>query len=392
MMLKDVMDYGALGDGTGAFLNARYATLADAQVDYPFVTNIATQTIDWAAATACFNWQTSTGSKGTIFFPPGTYVFSEPLFLEPFSNMVFTITGSLAGSTIKGNFNEYVLKKTQVGLTRQCFLENLTVINEHATGGGIRFGGCVGAAMRNVTVTANIGINQQGDDTVDGGSTSLEFTMLNCQVNPGANTSGSIGMIIVCNGTIGNCRITGYEKGVITWGHQGGHNFQGCYFEGNQIGYYGGLRPNGTPEFDAGGALAGCHFVNNGTALYLPNDAGQMHLHGVRIDADEAVTVYGSPPQYGIQMQNIFADMMGVLVTGQYEQAAIVVDNGNTQSPYTGVAAFNTSTHPGAQVWDMSASRPTIVFRACNIQPITPAGNTIFIVPITSCSLVWGKL
>lgn len=44
-------DFGAIGDGGLHPLSERYGSLAYAQVDYPFVTSLATQ-IDWAACTA----------------------------------------------------------------------------------------------------------------------------------------------------------------------------------------------------------------------------------------------------------------------------------------------------------------------------------------------------
>jgi polygalacturonase len=68
----NVKDYGALGDGTGAMLNTRYASLAAAQAVYPFVTDITTQTIDWAAIQQCINecgQAVGTDSQGgTVFF------------------------------------------------------------------------------------------------------------------------------------------------------------------------------------------------------------------------------------------------------------------------------------------------------------------------------------
>lgn len=65
-----VLDFGAIGDGTMRPLSQRYATLALAQVDYPFVTSLS-QSIDWAAAQAAAN----TGIK--VFFPAGKYMHSD---------------------------------------------------------------------------------------------------------------------------------------------------------------------------------------------------------------------------------------------------------------------------------------------------------------------------
>ena len=261
----NVKDFGATGDGV---------------------------TDDYAAITACFNWTVS-GNWGTIFFPPGTYVVSAPLVLTP-TNVAVFVTGVRGVSTIVGNFGDYVLSRNAQGVS---FIGDLVIKNNHATGGGIRIGGA-GTSVRDCIVIANIGINDTGYDTVDGGATSLECAIINCRLSPPVgHTSGSVGIVAVCNGPIANCRITGFEKGITTWGQQAGQVVQGCYFEGNEHGFHGGTRPNGTSQDCPGSELTGCYFKNNGTALNMPKSGGAMHLSGIRIDADEAVTVYGGPPQ-----------------------------------------------------------------------------------------------
>lgn len=73
--IYNVMDFGALGDFSGAYLNTRYGTLGAAQADYPFVTDIATQTIDWAAIQAAINAMWASSSRaGTVFIPVGGYI------------------------------------------------------------------------------------------------------------------------------------------------------------------------------------------------------------------------------------------------------------------------------------------------------------------------------
>jgi len=351
----NVKDFGATGDGV---------------------------TDDWSAIMDAINWTTSTTNRGRIFFPPGTYVVSAPIVLASATvgNTISFLTGCYGASTIVGNFNDYVITRG-VSASSQSFIEKLNIVNNHATGGGIRLGG-EGAALRDCNITANIGINTTADDSVDGGSTSLEFTLINCQVNPGIHTSGSIGIVSVANGAISNCRITGYEKGAITWGQQGGHSFQGCYFEGNQFGVYAGLKPNLVTQFDAGSLFVGCWFKNNGTALYLPNSGGQTLMKGVRIDADESVTVYGSRPQYGIQINNALTTFYGVTVSGQYEQAAIAVDNLNTPSGYIGVSAANSSTHGGVP-WSI-INGAFSKYTGCNATVVPAAGDLVWSALITS--------
>ncbi|MGV8671340.1 hypothetical protein ACV34V_34410, partial [Pseudomonas aeruginosa] len=50
----NVKDYGAIADGAYHPLSERFATLADAQAVYPFVTSLS-QSIDWAAIQSCLN-------------------------------------------------------------------------------------------------------------------------------------------------------------------------------------------------------------------------------------------------------------------------------------------------------------------------------------------------
>lgn len=57
-----VKDFGAIGDGESHMLSERYATLANAQIDYPFVSSLS-QEIDWAACQAALN-----------AFPAGSFV------------------------------------------------------------------------------------------------------------------------------------------------------------------------------------------------------------------------------------------------------------------------------------------------------------------------------
>jgi hypothetical protein len=66
--IKDT-GYGAIGDGTIHYLNEKYVTLAAAQAVYgSFVSNIDTQTIDWAAL-----WKAMNTTNVQILIPSGTY-------------------------------------------------------------------------------------------------------------------------------------------------------------------------------------------------------------------------------------------------------------------------------------------------------------------------------
>ena len=71
----NVKDFGAIGDGALHPLSERYATLAEAQVVYPFATSLAQQ-IDWAAIYKSILYANSTNAnnyKPTVYIPVGDY-------------------------------------------------------------------------------------------------------------------------------------------------------------------------------------------------------------------------------------------------------------------------------------------------------------------------------
>lgn len=82
--IVSVMDFGAIADGTIHLLSERYATLAAAQVDYPFVTAL-TQSIDWAAFTAAINSLADAvnySRGGTVYAPRGRYYLSDTIDID----------------------------------------------------------------------------------------------------------------------------------------------------------------------------------------------------------------------------------------------------------------------------------------------------------------------
>lgn len=76
--------YGALGDGSGATLATRYATLALAQVKYPHATSL-TQTIDWAA---CQGYLSAGGSEKD--FGDGDFVMGADNLIQTGGNVTIT--------------------------------------------------------------------------------------------------------------------------------------------------------------------------------------------------------------------------------------------------------------------------------------------------------------
>lgn len=81
----NVMDFGAVWDGSAHALSSRYSTLAAAQAQYPFVTSLS-DSIDWAAMQAAVNAALTLTYGATIVLPRGKGVFGTN-----------TITGTLTG-------------------------------------------------------------------------------------------------------------------------------------------------------------------------------------------------------------------------------------------------------------------------------------------------------
>jgi hypothetical protein len=72
----NVKDFGAVGDGVNRPLSSIYATLADAQVDYPFAASLSQQ-LDWAGilkAILFAHTGSSNNYKPRVYIPAGNYL------------------------------------------------------------------------------------------------------------------------------------------------------------------------------------------------------------------------------------------------------------------------------------------------------------------------------
>lgn len=66
--IANPMDHGAIADGNVHWLSTRYGSLTAAQIDYPFVTSLTTEDIDWAAIQSALNAGTA-----RVHFSAGHY-------------------------------------------------------------------------------------------------------------------------------------------------------------------------------------------------------------------------------------------------------------------------------------------------------------------------------
>lgn len=70
-MVANPRRFGAEGDGLGRLLSAKFATLADAQIFYPFATTLS-DTLDWAGAQAAYNFAAA-NKLASVGWPWGRY-------------------------------------------------------------------------------------------------------------------------------------------------------------------------------------------------------------------------------------------------------------------------------------------------------------------------------
>ena len=99
-----IKSFGATGDGTCHALSTIYASLALAQAVYPFVSDL-TQCVDWAATQQAINVAYSTAPANrsfTVYCPAGSYVMSNPIFLDQANNTQGSYTAWASGTTYNG--------------------------------------------------------------------------------------------------------------------------------------------------------------------------------------------------------------------------------------------------------------------------------------------------
>lgn len=280
-------------------------------------------------------------NKGVIYFPPGTYSVSQPIFWNySFIDAITVIwRGEGNSSTITGNFADFVLKRSY-GSSSLCVVEKLNIVNTNANGGGIRMGSVVCGAIRDCTVMANQGINLAdafGDNTSD----TLDFNVINCTLTPGSgNYTGSLGLTTAADGAYFNLRFIGYETGANVWGGEGNMFFGGCYFEQCGTGFNPGTNQTEGPDVGLLGGMWGCYFKNCGLAISWQTGNTGSYL-GVLIEGTNGQAHGGTNPMTGIQSGNGGAGEGegthlngGIVVTGQYDNAAVEIYGAGTADGY----------------------------------------------------------
>jgi hypothetical protein len=349
-------------------------------------------------------------NKGTIVFPPGEYLISEPIDVGAirFTQSYFVFEGTTGETIIRGNFVEYLIKRglpdSQGSFGGGHLFQGLTLINEAAGGGGIRIGAALSGAIRDCDITADYCINEGNydDDVLAGGhgwGASLEYSIKDCLLRPyHARRTGSTGIAKAANGLVANVTFTDFDIAARTYGQEGCAVFVGCRFFNNNV----GLANNTSPVAAVGGGgvgggthALGCHFKDNGIAIAY--NAGSSRFAGLVIEGTEGAT---PEPQYGFYIPvgggMSLSEFMGVSITGQFEQAGIYMVGGEGHRHlglFAGVFVENTSTLGGVN-WksEVGDEKPpstamSVELDCCNLAPVyTVAGLPAKVMAIASSS------
>lgn len=267
--IKNVKDFGAIGDGFA---------------------------IDTTAIQAAVNNVTSTGNRGWIFFPPGTYLVDAAITYNGATGsqpVSILFTGCGDASTITGNFPGFIFDRSLSPSDNPTngvkVFEKLVVSNGNAAGGGIRLGSSVGAVIRDCNVNAWRCI--QFTDS-DGGAVQSGL-IENCVFSPNGQGGASCGISTSANVTIIACDLTGFHVGINLAGV--GPEVHGCRFEVNRIGIRLGTDIDGTVTVNSGCngfIISGGSFESNGRAIDFAGGSGFGIISGFQIIGFEGSAPY----------------------------------------------------------------------------------------------------
>lgn len=340
-------------------------------------------------------------NKGTIYFPPGTYYVSAPISYAASQGGVNSVhwLGEPGLSIVTGNFSDFIFKYN--GGDQFNIWEKLTISNTNATGGGIAISSdSNNQAIRNCTFICNQGISGAGV----GGGTALDGSVENCTFSPPVGgVTNSYGAGIPWNGPIAGCTFTGLDYGLLIFGQEGAMEIVGCRFEQCGVGFAPGILTDLTTiDEGANFLLAGCYFKNCGTGINFHGGSSGATIAGIRIEGTNGQARGGLNPQYGIfsdRGQPGSSILSGVIVTGQYDVAAVHLGTGANFAScnFMGISAANSGS--GA-VWDLPSPITVLLptFSGCNKSvsypvatlPGSPNEGDEYNVSDGTNSLAWG--
>jgi hypothetical protein len=276
--IKNVKDFGAVGDGT---------------------------TNDTTAIQNAVNW-TTTANRGVIFFPPGTYNITAPITYNYDGELSIIFRGVGRLSKLTGNFAGYILDRSNNNPTSGVrVVEFLEISNSNAAGGGVRMLGTVGGVIQNCQIGSFVGIDCSGG----GGACTVQNVVLQ-----GSAAPGSIGILVGGDIEISACDITGFDQGIRAF--RVGLSVTGCRLKGNNVGVMLGMDPNGINFQATGFFVGGSSLDSNQTGIYFQAAVGGQ-IAGLNIGGAASMNT-------GLKLQGGYSALVsGVSVSGAYSNAAI---------------------------------------------------------------------
>ncbi len=255
--VKNVMDFGAYND-------ASHAT----------ETRIAIQAaVDWTAG----------ANRGTILFPPGSYLVDAPITFDYDGDLSICFRGEVANTVhITGSVDGYIFDRslaTPNNTTGGRIFEKMKISNSFATGGCIRIGSSLGAVIRDCVFSAHTGITTE--DAV--GESSENVLIQTCQFGIGSGTvSGAHHIIIGGGGSIQNCAVQFADTGVLAYGS--GLHASGNRMERNNTAWKLGVDSGGNQVGLSGFSLTASTYEGNRIAFDLagPCDGFYIGSHNIQ--------------------------------------------------------------------------------------------------------------
>jgi hypothetical protein len=318
--VKNVKDYGAIGNGTSD---------------------------DTAAIQSAINW-TSGAYRGVIFFPAGTYRITSALTFNDINPHSIIFRGVGKASKIQGNFNGFLFNRTVPpslggGNPSIDIIENLWWHNGNSgtSSGCIRWDDGSGLMIRNCNLYGYIGFSSNANV--------LGLSIYGCEIRQdtdGLTHAGSIGVYYNGGGPadIAGCDFIAFDDGVRLGSAA---HIHGCRFENNGNGINIGTDDTGGAYAVGATVVTSCSFEANDTGVFA-RSMNHSFIGGIGI-LGHAASPYspnvGNWSSYGIRVgggiDNIFS---GIGILGDYNIDGVNIADAtvtNNNNVWIGVTVIN---------------------------------------------------
>jgi hypothetical protein len=292
--IKNVKGYGAVGNGSANDTTAIQAAIDDSSTPY------------------------SNTYRGVLYFPPGTYNITSSLTFERSTGINKIHFIGAGGAKISGNFADALLRRDPNSMLGPDYttisIQNLELVNSHATGKAIALHCCIGAKVVNCMINAHIGVETYNSQAI---------TIDSCSILRSSQTlAGSVGILAGNATTVLNCDVVSYANGIR-------HQNVGLAVLGGRFEVNSGAIVLGKDEDDAvlqssNVLISGCSMEENDTALYVSSVAGLAVVGsgmGSGVEVDYGIYINGG--------NDIVLSGVVVSSNGGFTGSGIHCENGN---------------------------------------------------------------